>query len=122
MRFPESWWIQGPAEPARDPSTNNRMPGVKPDPVPVQGLLQQRQLSASSVDAGNTEFEDGHVTSAYLLLLDPDSPVPGSRDEMVDVDGVRYQVVANARPRRHVRGGRKPSYIAVMVRRANDLE
>lgn len=123
MRFPESWWIQSPAaEPVRDPSTNNRKPGVKPDRIPVQGLLQQRQLSASSVDAGNVEFEDGHVTSVYVLLLDPDSPVPTSRDELIDVDEVRYQVVANARPRRPVRGGRKPSYIAVMLRRANDLE
>ncbi|WP_346764426.1 hypothetical protein [Rhodococcus sp. B10] len=95
---------------------------MKPEPIPVRGLLQQRQLSASSVDAGNVEFDDGHVTSVYVLLLEPDSPLPESRDELIDADGLRYQVVANARSRRHIRGGRKPSYLAVMVRRTNDLE
>jgi len=123
MRFPEQWWIQRPPSvTVMDPSTGNRKPGVKPDPIAVRGLLQQRQLSASSVDAGNVEFSDGHVTSVYLLLLEPESPQPSPRDELVDIDGVHYQVVANSRPRRPVRSGRRPSYIAVMLRCANDLE
>jgi hypothetical protein len=123
MRFPEQWWIQRPvSSPAMDPSTGNKKPGVKPEPIAVRGLLQQRQLSASSVDAGNVEFVDGHVTSVYVLLLEPDSPQPEARDELVDVDGIHYQVVANSRPRRPVRSGRRPSYIAVMLRRSNDLE
>lgn len=122
MRFPESWSIQEPASPVFDPSTGNRKPGILPDPVPVRGLLQQRQLAASSVDAGNTEFADGHVVSVYVLMLAPSSPVPSQSAVLIDSDGARYQVVANARPRRPVRGIRKPAYIAVLVRRSNDLE
>ncbi|WP_052056361.1 hypothetical protein [Rhodococcoides fascians] len=123
MRFPERWLIQEPAGAAEvDPSTGNRKPGVLPEPVPVRGLLQQRQLSASSVDAGNSEFIDGHVTSVYMLLLKPSSPSPSPSAVLIDADGQRYQVVANSRPRRPVRGVRKPAYIAVMVRRSNDME
>lgn len=108
--------------PVKDPSTGNRKPGVLPDPVAVRGLLQQRQLSASSVDAGNSEFADGHVVSVYVLMLEPAAPSPSPSAVLIDSDGLRFQVVANSRPRRPVRGARKPAYIAVMVRRSNDLE
>ena len=123
MRFPERWLIQEPASvPVFDPSTGVKKPSPLPVPVAVRGLLQQRQLSASSVDAGNSEFVDGHVTSSYVLLLDPSAPSPSPSAVLIDSDGLRYQVVANSRVRRPVRGVRKPAYIAVMVRRSNDLE
>ncbi len=70
-RLPERWTllVNNP-EQVQDESTGNWFPG-KPTPVPWTGLLQQRQLSAASVDAGNTELAAGHVVSSYVLLLDP---------------------------------------------------
>lgn len=120
-RLPEPWVLLVEGVPVVDPSSGNRIPAA---PVEVEwtGLLQQRQLSSSSVDAGNVEFESGSVTSSYVLLLDPGlTPFPTSRDRFRDGDGVVYQVVGNPRSRRRVRGSRSADYIAVIVRCASDV-
>ena len=89
---------------------------------PVTGFLRL-QLASSSVDSGNTEFSDGHVTSAYDLLLDPGlEPFPSARDRFRDSDGIVYQVVGKPRVRRPARGSRKPNYIAAIVRAASDVK
>ncbi|QSE94194.1 hypothetical protein JWS13_39145 [Rhodococcus pseudokoreensis] len=119
--FPEPWTLLRYNEPEYDESTNNRIP-VAPTEVPWRGLLQQRQLSASSVDAGNVEFQDWHVTSSYVLLLAPGlDPLPAERDSFRDEDGAIYQVVGKTRARRPVRGPRRAAYIAAIVRRSNDM-
>lgn len=69
-KLPEKWVLLQDNPPELDPSTGNRRP-VAPTEVPWTGLLQQRQLASSSVDAGNVEIVDGHVVSSYVLLLDP---------------------------------------------------
>ena len=120
-RLPEPWVLLRYNEPEYDESTNNQFP-VPLTEVPWHGLLQQRQLSASSVDAGNVEFQDGHVTSSYILLLDPGlDPLPTERDSFRDEDGAIYQVVGKPRARRPVRGPRRAAYIAAVVRRSNDM-
>jgi hypothetical protein len=121
-RLPESWVLLVDGEPTVDESTGNRIPAV-PVEVPWTGLLQQRQLASSSVDSGNTEFTDGHVTSSYMLLLDPGlDPFPSARDRFRDSDGIVYQVVGKPRVRRPARGSRKPNYIAAIVRAASDVK
>lgn len=123
MTFPEKWVliVDTPAT-VVDPSTGNRIPS-EPTEIPWTGLLQQRQLSAASVDAGNTEFEPGHVVSSFVLLLDPGIPVaPDRRDRFRDEDGVVYQVEGRPRVRRPARGSRRPAYIAANVRCVSDMK
>lgn len=121
-RLPESWVLLVDGEATVDPSSGNRIPAA-PVEVPWTGLLQQRQLASSSVDSGNTEFTDGHVTSSYVLLLDPGlDPFPSARDRFRDSDGIVYQVVGKPRVRRPARGSRKPNYIAAIVRAASDVK
>ncbi len=121
-RLPEPWVLLVDGEATVDPSSGNRIPAA-PVEVAWTGLLQQRQLASSSVDSGNTEFSDGHVTSAYDLLLDPGlEPFPSARDRFRDSDGIVYQVVGKPRVRRPARGSRKPNYIAAIVRAASDVK
>ncbi len=121
-RLPEPWTLLRDGEATVDPSSGNRIPAA-PIEVPWTGLLQQRQLSSSSVDAGNNEFLDGHITSSYVLLLDPGlEPFPSRRDRFRDDQGVVYQVVGQPRVRRPARGSRKPNYIAAIVRSASDVK
>lgn len=122
-RLPEQWvLLQDNPVVGVDPSTGNRRPGV-PIETPWTGLLQQRQLSASSVDAGNVEFSDGHVVSSYVLLLDPGlQPHPERRDRFRGPDGTVYTVVGKPRVRRPARGSRRPAYISAIVRNSSDYQ
>ncbi|MGW0043473.1 hypothetical protein [Rhodococcus sp. NPDC003348] len=121
-RLPERWTLLRENEPLQDPSTGNRVP-VVPTEYPWTGLLQQRQLSSSSVDIGNTEFEAGHEVSGFVLLLDPGlTPFPSRRDRFRDADGLVYQVVGTPRARRPARGSRRPAYIAAIVRQVSDMK
>jgi len=122
-RLPEKWvLIVDTPSTVVDESTGNRIP-APPTEYEWTGLLQQRQLSAASVDAGNTEFESGHVVSSFVLLLDPGIPVmPGRRDRFRDENDVIYQVEGQPRPRKPARGSRKPAYIAANVRCVSDMK
>lgn len=123
MNFPEAWTllVANPRK-VQDPSTGNWFPGA-PSEVPWTGVLQQRQLSAASVDAGNTEISSGHVVSSYVLLLDPGlEPFPTQNDAFRDADGVIYQIEGRPRLRRHVRGTRRAKYIAANVRTVSDMK
>lgn len=122
-RLPEPWVLLVDGEATVDESTGNRIPAA-PSEVPWTGLLQQRALSSSTTDSGgNNEFQDGHVTSSYVLLLDPGlDPFPSARDRFRDSDGIVYQVVGKPRVRRPARGSRKPNYIAAIVRAASDVK
>ena len=121
-RLPEKWTLLVDNEPVQDPSTGNRIP-VPPTRVEWTGLLQQRQLSAASVDAGNTEFESGHVVSSYVLLLDPGIPVmPDRRDRFEDENENVYQIEGKPRPRKPARGSRRTAYIAANVRCVSDMK
>lgn len=120
MRFPERWRIREPGAVVFDPSTGNRRPGPPAADVVCRGVLQQRQLSASSIDAGSSEISDGHVVMTYVLMLEPSAPTPSSRAVLLDDADNTYQVVASPRVRKPV-GGR-PVYIAVMVRRSSDMK
>lgn len=118
----EPWVLLTDGEPTVDPVTNNRMPGRSIE-IPWTGLLQQRQLTSSSIDIGNTEFESGHETSGFVLLLTPGIPVmPKRRDRFRGPDGGTYQVVGTPRPRRPARGSRRVAYIAAIVRSASDMK
>ncbi len=120
--LPEKWTLLVDNPPTQDDSTGNRIPSP-PTEIAWTGLLQQRQLSAASVDAGNTEFEAGHVVSSYVLLLDPGIPViPGRRDRFRDEQNVIYQIEGTPRVRRPARGSRRPAYIAANVRRVSDMK
>jgi len=126
-RLPESWVWLVDNPPTQDPSTGNLLP-TPPTRIECTGLLQQRQLSAASVDAGNTEFAPGHVVSSYVLLLDV-LPVgsaqpldPGPSDRFEDADGVVYQIEGQPRVRRPVPGSRRPAYIAANVRCVTDMK
>lgn len=123
MTLPEKWVLLADSQSTVvDESTGNRIP-APPVEVPWTGLLQQRQLSAASVDAGNTEFDSGRVVSSYVLLLDPGIPVmPERRDRFRDADGVVYQVEGQPRVRRPARGSRRPAYIAANVRCVSDMK
>ncbi|MCK8671002.1 hypothetical protein M1M07_07705 [Rhodococcus sp. HM1] len=120
--LPEKWILLVDNPPIHDPSTGNRIP-APPTPVEWTGLAQQRQLSAASVDAGNTEFEAGHVVSSFVLLLDPGIPVmPRVRSKFKDAEGVVYEVEGKPRARRRIRGSRALRYIAVNVRCVSDMK
>lgn len=122
VRFTEPWVLLKDNEPIQDPVTGNWFP-TAPTEIPWTGLLQQRQLSASSVDAGSSEIESGHVVASYELLLNPGIPeMPARRDRFRDASGVVYQVVGNPRVRKPARGSRRPAYIAAIVRNSSDLE
>jgi len=121
-RLPEPWVLLRDNPPTLDPSTGNRRPSA-PTEVPWTGLLQQRQLASSSVDAGNVEFVDGHVVSSYVLLLDPGlNPHPVPRDKFRGPDGTVFTVVGRPRVRRPVRGSRRPAYISAIVRSSTDYQ
>lgn len=121
-RLPERWTLLRENPPGQDPSTGNRVP-VPPSEYPWTGLLQQRQLSSSSVDMGNVEFESGHEVSGFVLLLDPGlSPSPTRRDRFRGPDGEIVQVVGTPRARRPARGSRRPAYIAAIVRLVSDMK
>lgn len=121
-KLPEKWTLLVDNPPVQDPSTGNWFP-VPATPIPWTGLLQQRQLSAASVDAGNTEFAPGHVVSSYVLLLDPGIPVmPGPEDRFEDENGVVYQVEGKPRSRKKIRGSRRVTYIAANVRCVSDMK
>lgn len=121
-RLPERWVLLRENEPVIDPDSGNRIP-VPNSEYPWTGLLQQRQLSASSVDAGNVEFEDGHVASSYVLLLDPGlNPFPERRDAFRGPNGEVVQVVGTPRVRQPARRSRRPAYIAAIVRKSSDYE
>ncbi|NHP18109.1 hypothetical protein G8767_31730 [Rhodococcus sp. IC4_135] len=119
----EKWTLIRENEPLADESTGNRVP-VAPSEFEWTGSLHQRQLSASSVDAGNTEFEPGHVVGSYVLLLTPGlTPFPARRDKFRrEEDGEIFTITGTPRERRRMRGSRRPVYIAAIVRNANDLE
>ena len=109
-------------DPIQDPSTGNMIP-VPPAEIEWRGRFFQRQLSAASVDAGNTEFDAGHVVSSYVLLLDPGIPVmPDRRDRVRDEDDVIYQIEGKPRARRPARGSRRTAYIAANVRCVSDMK
>lgn len=121
-RLPERWTLIHREEVSYDETSGNSRPGETVE-IPWTGLLQQRQLSASSVDAGSTEFEDGHVTSSYVLLLDPGlNPFPGRRDSFRGPGGEVLQVVGTPRVRKPARRSRTPAYIAAIVRNASDYQ
>lgn len=121
-RLPEKWVLLHDQDPVQDESTGNWIP-QPPQQIPWTGLLQQRALTSSSVDAGNTEIASGHVVSSFVLLLDPGIPVvPDRRDRFRDADGVVYQVEGKPRVRRPARGSRRPAYIAANVRCVSDME
>jgi hypothetical protein len=122
-RLPEDWvLLQDNPVVVIDPSTGNRRPG-EPIEVPCRGLLQQRQLASSSVDAGNVEFVDGHVVSSFVLLLDPGLvPHPVARDKFRGPDGTVFTVVGRPRVRQPVRGSRRPAYISAIVRSSSDYQ
>lgn len=120
--LPEKWTLLVSGEPTIDPSTGNRIPSP-PTRIEWTGLLQQRQLSASSVDAGNTEITPGHVVGAYMLLLDPGlTPFPQRRDAFEDEEGTLYQIQGTPRVRHPARRSRRPAYIAAMVRQSSDMK
>ncbi|WP_418346172.1 hypothetical protein [Rhodococcus pyridinivorans] len=120
--FPEKWTLLVDNPPIKDPSTGNRIP-VPPTKIPWTGMLQQRQLSAASVDAGNTEFVAGHVVSSFVLLLDAGIPVmPGPKSRFEAEDGTVYHVEGQPRLRRKSRGSRRSAYIAANVRCASDMK
>lgn len=120
--LPEKWVLLVDQPATQDPSTGNLIPSP-PTRVEWTGLLQQRQLSAASVDAGNTEFASGHVVSSYVLLLDPGIPVmPDEGDKFEDADQVVYQIEGKPRARKPARGQRKTAYIAANVRCVNDMK
>lgn len=121
-RLPERWVLLVDSPPVQDPSTGNMIP-TAPSEIEWTGLLQQRQLSAASVDAGNTEFDAGHVVSSFVLLLDPGIPVmPDRRDRFRDANGVIYQIEGKPRPRKPARGSRRTAYIAANVRCVTDMK
>ncbi|OQQ32267.1 hypothetical protein A6411_10700 [Prescottella equi] len=122
-RLPEKWTllVRNPNQ-VQDPSTGNWFPGP-PTRVPWTGLLQQRQLSAASVDAGNTEFAADHVVSSYVLLLDPGlTPFPTQKDAFEGPEGGVYQIEGRPRPRKQIRGDRRERYIAANVRAVSDMK
>lgn len=121
-KLPERWVLLQDNPPEIDSSTGNRRP-TPPTEIEWTGLLQQRQLASSSVDAGNVEFVDGHVVSSYVLLLDPGLvPHPVPRSKFRDEDGTVFTVVGKPRVRRPARGSRKPAYISAIVRSSSDYQ
>lgn len=121
-RLPEKWTLLVDNPATQDESTGNRIPSPPTD-IEWTGLLQQRQLSSSSVDAGNTEFEAGHVTSSYVLLLDPGIPVmPDRRSRFRDENDVVYQIEGKPRARKPARGSKRTAYIAANVRCVSDMK
>ncbi|MGF7124035.1 hypothetical protein [Rhodococcus sp. BE178] len=121
-RLPEKWVLLVDSDPTIDPATGNRIPGL-PREIEWTGLLQQRQLTSSSIDVGNVEFDDGHETSGFVLLLNPGIPVmPQRRDRFRGADGTVYHVIGTPRPRRPARGSRRVAYIAAIVRNASDMK
>lgn len=123
-RLPEKWTLLvHSSQQVQDESTGNWFPAAAPTRVPWTGLLQQRQLSAASVDAGNTEFAAGHVVSSYVLLLDPGlEPFPTGKDAFEGPGGGVYQIEGNPRPRKPAQGARRERYIAVNVRSVSDMK
>ena len=122
MALPEKWTLLVEGEPVQDPSTGNWFPGPTTE-IPWTGLLQQRQLTAASVDAGNTEILPGHVVSSWVLLLDPGIPVmPERRSKFRDENGTVYEVEGKPRARRPAKGSRRTAYIAANVRSVSDME
>ncbi|NKS12585.1 hypothetical protein GS580_16740 [Rhodococcus hoagii] len=123
-RLPEKWTLLvHSTQQVQDESTGNWFPAAAPTPVPWTGLLQQRQLSAASVDAGNTEFAADHVVSSFVLLLDPGlDPFPTQRDSFRDSAGVVYRIEGRPRLRRAANGSQRPAYIAVNVRSVSDMK
>lgn len=125
-RLRERWTLLREGEPLVDPSTGNRIP-TPPTEYPWTGLLQQR-----FPETKQDEFEPGHVASELVLLLDPgipggvgrrdrlryDGPLPG---DIVPIGGI-VQIAGTPRPRRPKRGGRRPAYIAAIVRHASDMK
>lgn len=122
----ERWTLLRENDPVMDPSTGNRMP-VPPTEIEWKGLLQQR-----FPETKQDEFHPGHVASELVLLLEPglpggvsrrdrlryDGPLPGDIVQIGDV----VKVDGTPRVRRPKRGGRRPAYIAAIVRHATDLK
>ncbi|OZE77222.1 hypothetical protein CH305_18470 [Rhodococcus sp. 15-649-2-2] len=125
MRFVERWVLLRDNPGVPDESTGVLKP-VPPTEIPYAGLLQQRQLSSSSVDAGNTELYPGNVVSSFVLLLEP-APLDGSvldppraKDRLRGPDGLVVHVVGLTRPRRN--RNHQPRYIAAIVRASSDMK
>lgn len=121
--FPEVWQIRPPRPFVYDPSTGNRRPGGKPNPVPVNGLLQQRFPRTEQSDVGTS----GGRLDERTLLLDPKIVADLGRDLTTDdvaigPDDLVWHIDRAPVPRRPVRGRRTPRYLAVMVRRATDIK
>ena len=96
--LPERWVLLHENEPVQDEDSGNWVPATRTE-HPWTGLLQQRQLSASSVDAGNVEILDGHEVSSYVLLLDPGlDPFPQRLDGPARTNERRGAVSARLRP------------------------
>lgn len=124
MRFPEAWAIRPPRPTTVDPSTGNKRPGAKPDPVPVRGLLQQRYPRTEQ-----EQIDKDRTVDTRVLLLHPEilteaklGRAPLETDVAIAPDLEVWQIVRDPNVRRPNRGVRAPKYIAVIVRRATDIK
>jgi hypothetical protein len=134
MKFPEKWTVIRQREPEYDESTGNYVP-VEPDEVPWTGLLQQR-----FIDNDQTALAGDAVLSELVLLIAPGIPGGVHRRDLLRYDGLvnesdasedgtdlvdvgdTVKVHGSPRPRRPMRGGRRPAYIAATVRHSTDMK
>lgn len=133
MRFPEKWTVLRQLDPVLDESTGNYIP-VEPEEVPWTGALQQR-----FIDNDQEGIAGDATASEMVLLLTPGLPGGVHRRDLVRYDGRTdgrdadrgcdlvdvgdtVRVYGSPRPRRPMRGGSRPAYIAATVRHSTDMK
>lgn len=121
MQFPERWQIRPPRPSTVDESTGNPIPGPKPDPITVMGSLEQRFPRQEQHEVGTA------IADENLLLLHPSAQalVPGgiTKDhKAIGPDGIVWSIVRLPRERRRRRPNAPIRYLAVVIRRATDIQ
>ncbi len=133
MKFPEKWTVIRQREPVFDDSTGNYVP-VEPEEIEWTAALQQRFIRNDQ-----TELAGDTVVSELVLLVAPGLPGGVHRRDLVRFDGRidgrdaeegtdlvdigdTVRVFGSPRPRRPMRGGRRPAYIAATVRHSTDMK